>query len=279
MPLDATLQALARMPIPVDPWQNAQVGNRNDGPYKAGYLSLPVQEEGGNPLVDVSRCGLLSADLYFDQWLEGETTYAAAQAENLLFSRALLREGHAKRMQRADAFFRAHGLALFIRSGWRHPKTQQLAREVYSQRTSPEDADDRLFAPVQKNAAPPPHATGACADIELVMLDQGQALPMHVTLCGQAILGNYALEKAQARYHGGVPTAVQATLGHRRLLYHVLCTPGVVFAEHEVFVGHPGEFWHFGDVDPLSAFLQRQPKARCGELLPLPTAYFRAAID
>jgi hypothetical protein len=68
-------------------------------------------------------------------------------------------------------------------------------------------------------------------------------------------------------------------LQNRRILYHVLCTQGIVFDRQEdLFVEHPGEYWHFGDGDPLSAYLRREEFARCGLLEPASGARLMEAI-
>jgi hypothetical protein len=54
----------------------------------------------------------------------------------------------------------------------------------------------------------------------------------------------------------------------RRILFHALTTSGICLDERETFIIHPGEFWHFGSGDPLSAYLARQKFAKYGETKP-----------
>jgi hypothetical protein len=54
----------------------------------------------------------------------------------------------------------------------------------------------------------------------------------------------------------------------RRILYHLLASPGWALGENEMFKVHPGEYWHFGEGDPLSAFLKGEKKAKFGYAKP-----------
>jgi D-alanyl-D-alanine dipeptidase len=276
----SSIRRLRESPVPIDAWRLTQVGDTNDGPYKKGYQAIDVREEGANPLVDVSRYGLVSAELYLDRILDGDRQFKQAQEDGVLFSRALLREHHARRLVKADSYLRANGLFLYVRSGWRHPRVQRIAMDAFARREGP-DAARRLFAEALPNAAPPPHSTGAAFDVELVQLDTGQHLPMCAVINAKEIFGLYRLEQLAS----ADPTlfaegsALGEALRNRRVLFHVLCTVGVVFAQRkDLFAEHPGEFWHFGDGDPLSAYLRRESFARCGLLYPTEQAYFRAMI-
>jgi len=54
----------------------------------------------------------------------------------------------------------------------------------------------------------------------------------------------------------------------RRVLFHCLTTPGICLNRKDICVIHPGEFWHFGSGDPLSAYLSQEKFARYGETKP-----------
>ncbi|MFO7695609.1 MAG: M15 family metallopeptidase [Anaerolineae bacterium] len=269
---DALLQQLRQTPVPLDHWRATKVGLDNSGPYRAEYRSLEVREEGSNPLVDVSRYGLVSGDIYVDEFLAGVVEHAPAHSSGVLFSRGLLRETHARRLAKVDAFLRSCGLCLFIRSAWRDPVLQDTARFAYAKRAGDNEAA-ALFAPTHASGAPSPHSTGAAFDVELVDIRSGTFPVMRAQVNGKDVVGLYELEElaaAQPSHFVGNCRATRA-LQNRRILYHALCSQGVALDDSAaLFVEHPGEFWHFGDGDPLSAYLAREPYARCGRLTPGP---------
>lgn len=273
------IEQLRRLPIPVDPWRRDQVGDINDGPYKAQYPLLPVSESQPGVVVDVSSFGLVSSDFYLDQLMSGDDYLAVGLDERLFWTRALMRESHAKRLAKADSFLRARGLFLFVASGWRHPEVQQLVRKNYAVKHG-EDAANCMFAPMQTGSSPPPHATGAAADLEVWSLETGKKLEMYYVLNGRQIYSSYRLEKLVVDTPSLLEdTQLRESLMNRRILYHVLCSLGVVFNnEADLFCNHPGEFWHFGDGDPLSAYLSRQKAARYGLALPPPKEPFKSSV-
>jgi len=264
------IEQLRNMPIPVDPWKRDQVGDINDGPYKEKYLLTPVSENIFGVVVDVSSYGIVSSDFYLDQLISGDDYLIPGLNKQLFWSRALMREHHAKRLAKVDAFLRARGLFLFVASGWRHPDVQQMVRNNYAA-THGEVAANRMFAPTQTKGGPPPHSTGAAADLEIWSLESGKKLEMYLTHNGENIYSTYRLEKlvkdTPSLFEDAQP---RESLMNRRILFHVLCTQGVVFNDDtDLFCNHPGEFWHFGDGDPLSAYLSQQPTARYGLAFPL----------
>ena len=257
------IQALRDTPIPVDAWQQAQVGDANDGPYKSGYPQMRVVDS-GEPLVDVSRFGLVSSDFYLDRLLLGDSHLRPALEQGHFWSRAYLRESHARRLARADAYLRENGLFLFVASGWRSPQLQGIIKAAYAAEHGEERAG-QVFASVTPGQAPPPHSTGAAFDLEVWSLQGSARLEMYYRHQNQDIYSGYVLERMSASHSAAGDDRFDTALRNRRILHHVLCTRGVVFArDEELFCAHPGEFWHFGDGDPLSAYLSRQPVARYG---------------
>jgi D-alanyl-D-alanine dipeptidase len=264
-----TIRRLREEPIPIDDWKDHQVGENNGGPYKANYPLIPVEDDGREELVDVATHGLVSSDFYMDQLLKGDQYLRPALDSGYLWSRAFARASQARLLARADAFLRANGLFLFIASAWRHPAVQKIITADYAARYGADQAR-RMFAPVVDGQAPPPHATGAAFDLEIWSLDTGQRLEMYYIWADKHVYNAYAMERL-ARSSPADP-AFSISLQNRRILYHVLCTKGVVFeSDHELFCNHPGEFWHFGSGDPLSAFLSQQRAARYGAAFPRST--------
>ena len=263
------LEDLRQRPIPIDPWRAQQVGPRNDGPYKEGYQGMVVRDAGDEVLVDISTLGLLGGDFYLEKFFAGDDAFWPLVKARKLQARAFLRSTHARRLARVDRLLRRHDLFLFIRSAWRHPEVQALAKARLGE-TFGTDIAHRMCSSTGSGMAPPPHSTGAAFDLEIRSLASGQSLPMRARVRGAMVFGSYRLEEIYYRLDAaGRGAELEETLRNRRLLYHLLATPGVVFdTAAEVFVAHPGEFWHFGDGDPLSSYLAREEYARYGVIFP-----------
>lgn len=262
------IEELRSLPIPIDPWRDDQIGENNGGPYKNNYPKMTVKDDSSGELVDLSAYGLVSSDFYMDQLLRGDSYLRPAFYEGYLWSRALARPFHARLLARADAFLRANGLFLFVASAWRHPYLQELITADFAAKHGADQAR-RMFAPVLEGQAPPPHSTGAAFDLEIWSLETSSRLEMYYTDDGRNIYNAYAMEKLALDDGRRTDEAFSTSLRNRRILYHVLCTSGVVFSSSaDLFCNHPGEFWHFGIGDPLSAYLSREPQARFGAALP-----------
>lgn len=263
------IEKLRQRPIPIDPWMNDQVGDVNDGPYKVLYPLMAVAEKTVGELVDISTYGIVSSDFYLDQLMLGDGYLTPGLEGQLFWPRALLRESHAKRLAEVDAYLRGRGLFLFVVSGWRHPDVQKLVHDNYAAKHG-EVAASRMFAPMQPGSSPPPHATGAAVDIEIWSLESRKRLEMYCAINGEQIYSAYKLERMIAESPDLLKDELVCdSVMNRRILFHVLCSQGVVFNEKKaLFCNHPGEFWHFGDGDPLSAYLSRQQAAQYGLALP-----------
>lgn len=269
MNFTSAIEILRRTPIPIDTWKEAQVGDNNNGPYKQNYPNISVEENNSEPLIDVSIYGLASSDFYMDRLLEGDQSLKPAFDNGLFWSRALLRNSHARRLAQVDKYLRQNGLFLFIASGWRHPELQRIITTNFAKQYG-EDEARRMFAPVRGDKAPPPHSTGAAADLEIWSLDMGCRLEMYYTDNDINIYNAYLMERMSAsRSPITLTERFSTSLMNRRILFHVLCTQSVVFEnEQDLFCNHPGEFWHFGDGDPLSAYLSQEPIAPYGAIYP-----------
>ena len=263
------IDELRSTPIPIDPWKDLQIGENNGGPYKASYPLIRVSASEPDDLIDVSTAGLVSSDYYLDQLLLGDRYLEQALANGYLWSRAMARRFHAQLLAKADRFLRNNGLFLFVASAWRHPDLQKIITSEFAVKHGADQAR-RMFAPVTEGQAPPPHSTGAAFDLEIWSLDTGRRLEMYYIHEQHHVYNAYTLEK-MALEHAEHTDAFITSLRNRRILYHVLCTLGVVFSRNEdLFCNHPGEFWHFGNGDPLSAYLSREPAARYGAIYPPP---------
>jgi D-alanyl-D-alanine dipeptidase len=268
MTFTTSIQKLRETPIPVDTWKDSQVGEANDGPYKQNYPNITVDDKTNDALIDVSAYGLVNSDFYLDQLLRGDHYLKSAFDNRYLWSRALARRSHARRLAKVDTYLRQNGLFLFVASAWRHPDLQEIVTKQFAEQFGDEEAR-RMFAPVAANRAPPPHATGAAFDLEIWSLDSGCRLEMYYRMGDRNIYNAYALERMAVDNALARDATFLTSLMNRRILFHVMCTLNVVFTdEADLFCNHPGEFWHFGEGDPLSAYLSRQPNARYGAIYP-----------
>ena len=263
------IRKLRSIPIPIDTWKNLQVGENNDGPYKQNYPTILVNQNLNESLVDVSMYGLVSSDFYMDQLIKGDHYLKSAFDNRYLWTRALARNTHARRLAEVDNFLRKNGLFLFIASAWRHPDLQSIITADYARKFGDEMAR-RMFAPAKPDKAPPPHSTGAAFDLEIWSLETGERLEMYYMDGSKNIYNAYLMERmAESGKHTHLSDSFFTSLMNRRILFHVMCTKDIVFTnEQDLFCNHPGEFWHFGDGDPLSAYLSREATARYGAIYP-----------
>lgn len=257
---DSWSKDLMNTPPVINEWQNQQVGEKNDGPYRKGYQELPIKEN-GDPLVNAAAYGVISWDYYlnklFDELLNNNKEFLPAFENRLLFPFAWIRKSIAVRLQKADKLLRQHDFYLSLNSGWRHPNIQQIARDLATKRAGTEVAN-QLFSNPQTGVSP--HSTGGACDVQLWSLQTGDHLDF--TYLGDDY-GFYNLELKK-----DLDDSEKKKREIRRILYHVLCTPSVCLTKREVLTIHPGEYWHFGDQDPLSAYLKGQPFAEHGPIEP-----------
>ncbi len=251
--------------IPVlDPWQIAQVGENNQGPYRDGYRKISIKDN-QEPLVNCADFGLMSKDYYLGKLIDGfltqDESFLPAFKQRLMYPFAWLRKSVTERLQKADQILRNHGLFLVINSGWRHPDIQTLAAELIKNQFGEKEATIRL-AKVHQDVyqSPPPHATGGAIDIELWSMTL--KAPLSFSYPGD-VISSFALEQKR-----NLTEIEKSKCQVRRILFHLLTTPSVCFSPEEVFTWHPGEFWHYGDGDPLSAYLNQESEAKYGYIEP-----------
>ena len=260
----SVLNDLRKTPIEIDAWMLRQVGFDNDGPYKDEYPRIKVLDS-LEPLVNVSEFGIVSSDFYLTEYLSGKEYLKEAVDKGLLRSFSYLRESHVVRLQKVDNFLRENGFFLHIQSGWRHPELQEIVIRQYAKEYGELKAR-RLFAPVKKESAPPPHATGAAFDLEIRSLADANRQELYWSLGDKDIYSASELEcLAKSSPDLLRNPKLRKVLENRRVLFHCLCSKGVVFDDgKDLFTPHPGECWHFGDGDPLSAYLRKENHARYG---------------
>lgn len=251
---------LRNTPINIDRWAYEQVGKRNDGPFKNNYQNLAVREC-GESLIDINIFGLSGEDYYFKKFSDKKSMLT----KKMIAKKVFLRKSHAERLGRADKYFRENGLFLHIVSGWRHPELQKIIKEEYAKKFGQEKAS-RLFASIDRNV-PAPHSTGASFDLELREVSTDKKIEMDVYFENEKIPSLYWAEELFAE--GRLCSSNTEAVKNRRILYHALCSARVVFKKsNNLFVAHPGEYWHYGDGDTLSAYLKKEPFIKYGIVYP-----------
>lgn len=261
------IEKLKNLPVPIDHWILKQVGLNNEGPFKKNYQALKKKEI-DEKLVDVSHFGIVAKD-YFYENLKHHSIYLNAVKKGLLTPQTYLRKSHVERLVKVDDFLRKNQFFLVITSGWRHPQLQVLAKKCYRNKFGSRRAD-AMYAGGKNWIVPVPHSTGAAFDIEIWSRQTGKRLNTRIKYKDEPVYGHYKAEIiAEQDPDFFNSDANRKVLGNRRLLYHLLCTKGVIFNRKEdLFISHPGEVWHYGDGDPLSAYLRRDGHIRYGLIFP-----------
>jgi D-alanyl-D-alanine dipeptidase len=258
---DIWSKKLMESPFIFSDWECSQVGEENEGPYRQAYQELEIADN-GEALVPCADWGLVSSDYYLGVLLDdpiNNTRMAQTfLSKRLLFPFAWVRESIAKRLSKADKTLRNHGMFLVVRSGWRDGEIQTTARGLMKNEYG-EDYIKKAVAEYKPGSLTP-HITGGACDIELWSLQTGQSLSYSYP---GDLISAFVLERKK-------PANEEETEKRkiRRILYHLLASPGLVLSEKEIMKVHPGEYWHFGDGDPLSAFLRGEKIAKFGYARP-----------
>ncbi|MDR3559493.1 MAG: hypothetical protein P4L58_03775, partial [Candidatus Pacebacteria bacterium] len=225
------IKKLRDIPVSIDNWAYGQVGERNDGPFKDNYQSLEVKDC-GESLVDIDELGLSNENCYFQRFSDQREFLD----KKLITEEVFLRKSHAGRLAKADKYFRRKGLFVHIVSGWRHPELQKIIKEEYAKKFGQEIAD-RTFASVDLKV-PPPHSTGASFDVELRDISSDKKIEMNVYFGNERISSLYWAENLFKE--GKLDNVSVDAMKNRRILYHGLCSVGVIFEKSEdLFVVHP----------------------------------------
>jgi len=255
---DLWSQSLFNKKPTLDMWAYQQVGTKNDGPYRDKYRQLPIKEC-GEELVNSSVYGLVNKDYYlnkaYDLFIRGDEAFLPLIKDRKVYPFAWIRKSVAVKLQQADALLRKHNLFLSLDSGWRHPSVQSLAAQQAKAKLGEKEVR-RMFSPNHKNpvASPTPHNTGGACDVGLWSFQSQKRLAFSYPGDDYNF---YTLELKPEKHLSKLDKDKKFA---RRLLFHVLTSTGLTI--------HPGEFWHFGDGDPLSAYLNKQPFAKFGYIEP-----------
>lgn len=144
---------------------------------------------------------------------------------------------------------------MVVNSGWRDTSVQSVAKSLISKEFGNPYAVMAIAAGLVT-----PHSTGGACDLELWSLQIRQ--PLSYSYPNDLINAFILEQKTDLNKADLIKRRI------RRILFHVLTTPEVCLSPSETLTIHPGEFWHFGDGDPLSAYLNREKFARYGHTRP-----------
>jgi hypothetical protein len=220
--------------------------------YRERYAALPVAES-GEILVDCAEHGLVSREFHLTKLCNGERQFLAALDAGILFPTVRLRQSIAIALRKADQELRRHDLYIFVMSGWRSPALQRIAIEWASSKFGRTSANIRFAQPQVT-----PHATGGACDLELYSLQTGESL---TKVDDGDDISFYGPER-----RSGLSDAETAKRSVRRILFHALCGASAGLLPSEQLTIHPGETWHFGRGDPLSAILNGDAVAVYGPI-------------
>jgi hypothetical protein len=247
---DAWAMDLMTLPPVLDDAQSALVWGGDKAWYREKYAAMPIAEC-REPMVDCAEYGLVSREFHLTKLCNGERAFLPALESGLLYPTVRVRKGIASALRRGDQLLRQHDLFIFVMSGWRSPRLQQLAIDWASSKFGRASATVRFAGP-----SVTPHATGGACDLELFSLQTGKSLTK--------------VEEGDDISFYGPENGTNLTRAEilkraaRRILYHVLCdTNGCVSAADALTI-HPGETWHFGRGDSLSALLNGEAAAIYG---------------
>lgn len=246
---DAWSEELMVLPPQMPEWRWASVKSKE---YREKYESYPVAEC-AEPMVDCADYGLISSDFYLRRLLKGAKEFVPAFEAGFLHPTAFLRRSIVSDLANVDRALRKHGLFLHILSGWRHSRVQELAIQWASQQYGKESTSTRYASPSFT-----PHSTGAACDLELWSMQTGCSLSKvdpqdDISFCGFEEKKDHSPDEILKR-------------NVRRLLFHVMCTPNVCLPKKKCFTIHPGEVWHFGRGDSMSAYFEEADSAIYGKV-------------
>jgi D-alanyl-D-alanine dipeptidase len=187
------------------------------------------------PHTDYDLCG---RDYYHEKFLE--TRFSLFANENPPTTRNIwLRKEIMKDLQRIDDALKQDGVSLFLLSGFRSRKLQDLIRHISdhvmgNNHTSLMLADPELHLP---------HATGAAIDLELIDVRTGALLPTKIKSSAER---DYLENKKQ------LTLDEEDIRNNRRILHHALTSP-FILSQQKCFIGHPFEYWHYARNEKLAS--------------------------
>jgi|CXWL01.1.fsa_nt_gi D-alanyl-D-alanine dipeptidase len=222
---------------------------------KEGYrLTITENEFTKEPMVRLTDYGIVNSS-YEAESYSGVDAKKLMGEELHLSQHVYVRRSVAESLSRIDNQLRHEGLFLYIRSGWRHPKVQNLAYLLHAAKHGLANAND-IYAHPAEMIGPEsifPHSTGGVIDLEiwnletrLLVGEKGApigAWDLEILFSKDPEAGEVKQELMKSLKLTKVPTQWEGAMKNRRVIYHLMRSEGFYPS---------GEFWHWGRGDQLS---------------------------
>jgi|SRR3989344_1418890 len=222
------------VPFEIYAWAVEHSGELRREGYK---LAIVENELTNEPLVRLTDYGVVNSSYETEK-------YALVDAHRLidkdlhLSQHVYVRGSVARKLILVDKRLRNDGMFLYVRSGYRHPRVQELAYQLATEKHGEEFAKSRYAVKEELVGSESvfPHSTGGVVDVEIWqegkrMKMGAQGVPIHSWEL-EVLLNKKELPKEWKGY-----------AMNRRILYH--------FMREEGFYPS-GEYWHWGFGDHLS---------------------------
>jgi D-alanyl-D-alanine dipeptidase len=238
--------------IPVEEylWALERPGVKREEAYSLPIVKNALSEE---PLVRLTDFGIVNSSY------ESEN-YTIIDAQKLLGEdlhldqHVFVRRSVAVSLVKIDLKLRNNGFFLFVRSGWRHPKVQNLAYFLEAAKNGIDSANYLYATPkhiISNPDATYPHSTGGVIDVEIWNVETNSRLPMgekgvpiHAWDLEILFSSDKKHQALKRKLNLKAPDKWLAYMKNRRIIYHLFRDEGF----------YPtGEFWHWGRGDHLSA--------------------------
>ncbi len=197
-------------------------------------------------LVSCSSLGIMNLN-YYSQGDGKKIIQNSGKRKNgsLAFhEEVFLRQSIAFDLKLVDYRLKKFGLRIFILSGYRDARLQQMAISGISLQKRAKNA-----RPVQELLSSPsvysPHTTGGAIDVEI--WSQKEKKILLTKLPDREKIGLFHLEGKKS-----LTLQEKEVRDNRRLLHNLLASEEVLGANH--FIHHPSEYWHYGRNERLASF-------------------------
>lgn len=229
---------------------------------KKGYREFPIDSEDilyNNSYSDIRDSGLAGENLYYS--LRCPPYYERIKHSTI---HLYLRNWVIERFQRANGLLRKIGLELFFYDCWRPIEVQNYFHDVWFpaklREWHPDWTEEKIMSEVDNYWAkgapssnevdpnsPPPHSTGAAADLTIRRCDSGKELYMGSIVDDVTEVAHTDYFEKLLQTDRQLSFSEVEAMKNRRLIYWVLTEHG--------FANNPTEWWHYSYGDQMWAKL------------------------
>ncbi|MBI2310323.1 hypothetical protein HYU90_00645 [Candidatus Collierbacteria bacterium] len=222
---------------------------------KEGYrLTIESNEFTKEPLVRLTDYGVTNSSYEAENY-SGVDAKKLMGEELHLSQHVYVRRSIAESLVKIDMRLRQEGAFLYVRSGYRHPKVQNLAYLLDAAKHGVSHANDLYARPDELIGTESvfPHTTGGVVDVEvwqnesrLILGENGVpigAWDLEILFSKDPKAKEVKQELMKKLNLDKVPTRWEGLMENRRLIYHLMRSEGFYPS---------GEFWHWGRGDQLS---------------------------